>query len=97
MKHFLQTLVIVASIGMISLSATFAAPAKMHKTSTQTMMHNYPKGMMVGYDAKDKKYYSVAYAKSHGMHDRGGDPLTIVLMSSLPKTAKMSHAMHGKM
>ena len=53
--------------------------------------------MMVAYDAKDKRYYSVAYAKSHGMHDRGGDPLTIVPMSSLPKEAKMSRAMHGRM
>ena len=54
-------------------------------------------GMMVAYDAKDKRFYSVAYAKAHGMHDRGGDPLTVVPMSSLPKEAKMSRAMHGKM
>ena len=59
-------------------------------------MHHH-QGMMVAYDAKDKRYYSVAWAKAHGMHDRGGDPLTIVPMASLPKEAKMSRAMHGKM
>ncbi len=50
---------------------------------------------MVAYDAKDKRYYSIAYAKAHGMHDKGGDPLTIVPMSSLPKEAKESKGMHG--
>ncbi len=54
-----------------------------------------PLAKMVAYDAKDKRYYSVAYAKAHGMHDKGGDPLTIVPMSSLPKEAKESKAMHG--
>ena len=60
--------------------------------------HAAPKshgGKMVAYDAKDKRYYSVAYAKAHGMHDKGGDPLTLVPMSSLPKEAKESKAMHG--
>ncbi len=50
---------------------------------------------MVAYDAKDKRYYSVAYAKAHGMHDKGGDLLTFVPLSSLPKDAKESKAMHG--
>jgi len=50
---------------------------------------------MVAYDAKDKRYYSRAWAKAHGMHDSGGDPLTVVPMSSLPKEAKESRAMRG--
>ena len=50
---------------------------------------------MVAYDAKDKRYYSVAYARAHGMHDKGGDPLTIVPLSRLPPEAKESRAMHG--
>lgn len=37
----------------------------------------------------------MASAKSHGMHDTGGDPLTIVPLSRLPKDAKESRAMHG--
>ena len=68
--------------------------------SAQSMKHHglKPKaggGKMVAYDAKDKRYYSVAYAKAHGMHDKGGDPLSLVAMSSLPKEAKESRAMHG--
>ncbi len=51
---------------------------------------------MVAYDAKDKRFYSVAWARAHGMHDRGGDPLTIVRRSSLPPDAKMSRAMKGR-
>ncbi|WP_301002456.1 hypothetical protein [Capsulimonas corticalis] len=51
----------------------------------------------VAYDAKDKKFYSVAYAKAHGMRDKGGDALTVHRLSSLPKSAAMSRAMHGKM
>jgi len=50
---------------------------------------------MVAYDAKDRRYYSVAWAKAHGMHDRGGDPLTIVPRSRLPRDARESRAMHG--
>ena len=50
---------------------------------------------MVAYDAKYKRYYSQAWAKAHGMHDSGGDPLTVVPMSSLPKEAKESRAMRG--
>ncbi len=77
----------------------FAAGAAMSGVSAQGTMHHSMKmthgAKMVAYDAKDKRYYSVAYAKSHGMHDKGGDPLTIVAMSSLPKEAKESKAMHG--
>ena len=50
---------------------------------------------MVANDAKDKRYCSVAWAKAHGMHDKGGDPLSVVPMFSLPKEAKESRAMHG--
>ncbi len=50
---------------------------------------------MVAYDAKDRRYYSVAWAKAHGMHDKGGDALTIIPMSRLPREAKESRAMHG--
>jgi len=49
----------------------------------------------VAYDAKDRRYYSVAWAKAHGMHDKGGDPLTVVPMSRLPRDAQESRAMHG--
>ena len=84
MRRRLNTLLIGAS-----LTLCLVPMASAHK------MHHH--GMMVAYDAKDKRFYSVAYAKAHGMHDRGGDPLTIVAMSSLPKEAKMSRAMHGKM
>ena len=57
--------------------------------------HRHHGRKMVAYDAKDKRFYSVAYARAHGMHDKGGDPLTIVPMSSLPHEAKESKAMHG--
>lgn len=57
--------------------------------------HRHGGRKMVAYDAKDKRCYSVAWAKAHGMHDRGGDPLTIVPRSSLPRAAKESRAMHG--
>lgn len=49
----------------------------------------------VAYDAKDKKYYSVAYARAHHMRDRGGDKLVVVWKSSLPHNAKLSRAMKG--
>lgn len=52
-------------------------------------------GKMVANDAKDKRYYSVAWAKAHGMHDKGGGPFSVVPMFSLPKEAKESRAMHG--
>ena len=56
--------------------------------------HRYH-GKMVATDAKDKHYDSVAWAKAHGMHDKGGDPLSVIPMFSLPKEAKESRAMHG--
>jgi hypothetical protein len=49
----------------------------------------------VAYDAKDRRYYSVAWAKAHGMKDRGGDHLVIVPRASLPKDARLSRAMKG--
>ena len=52
-------------------------------------------GKKVAYDAKDKRYYSLAWGKAHGMRDKGGDPLTIVPFASLPKDAKESKAMKG--
>ena len=81
---------LITPVSIVSLLVLASSPGIRQARSPQ-------KGTMVAYDAKDKRYYSVAYAKSHGMHDRGGDPLTIVPMSSLPKEAKMSRAMHGKM
>ena len=51
---------------------------------------------MVAYDAKDKRYYSVEYAKAHQMHDKGGDLLIVIPSAQLPKEAKLSRAMHGK-
>ena len=85
MRTTAGNLVIVSTL-MLSLAPLASVKAMPHK-----------KSMRVAYDGKDKRYYSVAYAKAHGMHDRGGDPLTIVPLSSLPKAAKMSRAMHGKM
>ncbi len=80
-------------------AAVLAADAAVSGAFAQGTMHGStkmtPGAKMVAYDAKDKRYYSVAYAKSHGMHDKGGDPLSIVPMSSLPKDAKESRAMHG--
>ncbi len=55
-----------------------------------------PHAKMVAYDAKDKRFYSVAWARAHGMHDKGGDPLLIVRKSSLPLDAKESRAMRGR-
>lgn len=82
------------------IAMALLASAAIPGVSAQSAMHHSMKRShssrkMVAYDAKDKRYYSVAYAKSHGMHDKGGDPLTIVTMSSLPKEAKESRAMHG--
>lgn len=65
--------------------------------SAYGMHHHRHHRMMVAYDPKDKRYYSVAYAKMHGMHDRGGDRLVIRSLSSLPPEARMSRAMHGRM
>jgi hypothetical protein len=84
---------------LVTAAIVLAVGAAVSGVSAQGTMHHGMKmthgAKMVAYDAKDKRYYSVAYAKSHGMHDKGGDPLTIVAMSSLPKDAKESKAMHG--
>ncbi len=84
----------------VTILVIVAAGAAVSDVSAQGTMHHgmmkhSTSGKRVAYDAKDKRYYSVAYARSHGMHDKGGDPLTIVSMSSLPKDAKESKAMHG--
>lgn len=75
----------------VTATVILTAGAAVSGVSAQSAMHHSmkmsPGAKMVAYDAKDKRYYSVAYAKSHGMHDKGGDPLTIVAMSSLPKDA----------
>lgn len=84
----------VTAIGILAASAAMPGAA----SAQSAMRHSMKMTLgtkMVAYDAKDKRYYSVAYAKSHGMHDKGGGPLTIVAMSSLPKEAKESKAMHG--
>jgi hypothetical protein len=78
----------LALAGLLPLLASTA------QAQHSKMAHGKP-SKMVAYDAKDKRFYSVAWAKAHGMHDKGGDPLTIVPMSSLPKEAKESKAMHG--
>ena len=86
---------ILAAVAVIAASA-----AALSSVSAQAMMHHdmtikHGGGKRVAYDSKDKRYYSVAYAKAHGMHDKGGDPLFVVAMSILPKDAKESKAMHG--
>ncbi len=55
-----------------------------------------PHARLVAYDAKDKRYYSVAWARAHGMRDKGGDRLVVVRKSSLPSSARESRAMHGQ-
>lgn len=60
-----------------------------------TTAHARPHAKMVAYDAKDRRFYSVAWARAHGMHDKGGDPLVIVRKSLLPSDAKESRAMQG--
>jgi hypothetical protein len=65
-------------------------------TASAQKSHHLPHIKLVGHDAEDTWYYSIAWAKAHGMHDKGGDPLTIVPLSSLPGEAKMSKAMHSR-
>ena len=77
-----------ATLVLSTLAALTAIPAA-------NAAHRGHGRRMVAYDAKDKRYYSMAYAKAHGMHDKGGDPLSLVPMSSLPKEAKESKAMRG--
>ena len=75
------------AVGISTASAQTKMTAKPHLKTAK----------MVAYDAKDKKYYSVAWAKAHNWHDKGGDKLILISMAKLPKDAKMSRAMHGKM
>ncbi len=75
---------IVVALCVLLMPAAHAAPR-----------HHGGRSKMVAYDAKDKRFYSVAWAKAHGMHDKGGDPLTIVPRACLPKEAKESKAMRG--
>ncbi|GEM_PF-1172648 len=82
------------TILLLSLSAAHAAP-KPHPAPGKTVSRDTKNAKLVAYDAKDRRYYSVAWAKANGMHDKGGDPLTIVPFSSLPKDAKESKAMLG--
>lgn len=81
-------------MALITLVVLLSAPGAQAQGTMHHGIKMTPGMKMVAYDAKDKRYYSVAYAKSHGMHDKGGDPLSIVAMSSLPKEAKESKAMH---
>lgn len=83
----------IRSVAVGALLTLSLVPA----ASASGMKHTTVHGRMVAYDAKDRRYYSVIWAKAHGMHDKGGDLLTVVPMSALPKEAKMSRAMHGKM
>lgn len=77
------------------LAAALAAGVAFSPQAKAAHRGHRAKRTMVAYDAKDKRFYSVAWAKAHGMHDKGGDPLTIVRRSSLPAEARESKAMHG--
>lgn len=57
--------------------------------------HERHQPRIVAYDAKDKRFYSLAWARAHGMHDRGGDHLVLRPLSSLPHDARLSRAMRG--
>ncbi|MBV9852146.1 MAG: hypothetical protein JO250_20970 [Armatimonadetes bacterium] len=59
--------------------------------------HRHHHDMMVAYDAKDRTYYPVRWARAHGMHDRGGDPLVIRRLFSLPRSAGPSRVMRRQM
>lgn len=88
MARTLTQNVLAAALGLLALLPAAHAAPKPHSTAK----HN---AKMVAYDAKDKRYYSVAWARAHGMHDKGGDPLTLVPFATLPKEAKESKAMKG--
>ncbi len=76
-------------------TALLAAPALLAAVPTAQAARHHHRGRMVAYDAKDKRFYSVAWARAHGMRDKGGDSLTVVPRTGLPKDAKMSRTMHG--
>ena len=40
---------------------------------------------LVAYDAHDRRYYSLQWAKKNGMRDPSGDPLVILPLEKLPK------------
>ncbi len=80
-------------ISTISLQAQTRTP---NRASAKHSNLRLKRAGYVAYDAKDKRWYSVAWAKQHGMKDRGGDPLTLIRKSKLPKDAKMSRAMLKK-
>ena len=82
-------------VALLAGAVLLAAPGAQAQGTMHHSMKMTPSAKRVAYDAKDKRFYSVAYAKAHGMHDKGGDPLSIVPMSRLPKDAKESRAMHG--
>lgn len=85
----------LAAFTLVALLTASAAQAQSAKGHAAIKRGSGKAAKMVAYDAKDQRYYSVAWAKAHGMHDRGGDPLTIVPLFSLPKAAKESKAMHS--
>ena len=73
------------------------APGLISPAAAHASRHKPHRSLIVAYDAKDKRYYSVAWAKAHGMHDKGGDALSLRPLAGLPKDAKMSRAMAGKL
>jgi hypothetical protein len=42
---------------------------------------------VVAYDARDRRYYPLSWAKAHGMVDPAGDPLVPLPISKLPTGA----------
>lgn len=87
MNHNRVGRLICCLLTTVTGGAALAAPS--------ALGNHRPSAKYVAYDAKDRKYYSVEYARAHQMHDRGGDKLIIIPRSKLPKGAKLSHAMHG--
>lgn len=78
------------------MTKRFVSLAALGLLACAAMAHARPHAKMVAYDAKDRRFYSVAWARAHGMHDKGGDPLLVVRKSSLPPDAKESRAMRGR-
>ncbi len=76
-------------------TALLAALALLAAVPAVQAARHHHRGRMVAYDAKDRRFYSVAWARAHGMRDKGGDPLTVVPRTGLPRDAKISRAMHG--
>ncbi len=78
------------------MTKRFISIAALALLACATAAHARPHAKLVAYDAKDRRFYSVAWARAHGMHDKGGDPLVIARKSSLPPDAKESRAMRGR-